>query len=180
MQKRKEFRLLCLFEKLTCELPKMCFANCTQRRHWFSLQYARRHCSGWSVMYVARIGKMWQIFPSVQVIATPFWPASIRGLRSSHIQWCHVSYHVYWWLLGLNAANFKTSRYPIKTMAWDEGCPCKSLDSRVATGVRSLSTMSNLPVNSRQTLHLSIAYVVNISLFQLVLTAFYPEMRTWW
>src|SRR5882762_1197083 len=28
MQKRKEFRLLCLFEKLTCELPKMCFANC--------------------------------------------------------------------------------------------------------------------------------------------------------
>jgi hypothetical protein len=31
MQKREEFRLLCLFEKLTCELPKMCFANCSLR-----------------------------------------------------------------------------------------------------------------------------------------------------
>jgi hypothetical protein len=39
MQKRKEFRLLCLFEKLTCELPKMCFVNSSMvgllRQHAF-------------------------------------------------------------------------------------------------------------------------------------------------
>ena len=83
-----------------------------QHRHRFSLQHARRHCSGWSAMCADRIGKMWRIFPSAQVIATPFQLASIRGSRSSHIQWCHVSYRVYWWLLGLNAANFETGRKP--------------------------------------------------------------------
>ena len=47
-----------------------------------------------------------------------------------------------------------------------------------SNGSTVIEHMSNLPVNSRQTLHLSIVYVVNIFLFQLVLTAFYPETRT--